>query len=388
MTAFLDKCQVPESKKLTTKTPTKTGGRMKKILISIGSLIGGGAERVVAIWAGKLAEMGYDIAIYVHIRDKDEYTVDDRVRIESLAQTQSEYRQMSAWRRFRKKRAFIKEFKPDVMMNFLPGAQMKMLFTAAGIKGRRIETIRNNPWIDTEVGRKRFLWNLCFKKADAIIVQTDEQMEYFTGKEKKRCVVIHNPLSEDCRDADRIEYPNKATRFMAAGRLNYQKNFPMLIKAFAQVAKNNPDIYLDIFGNGSEEYTAYLQHCIDESGVASRITLKGRTGDICSALMQHDCFILSSDYEGMPNALAEAMATGMVCVSTDCRTGPKDMIEDGKSGYLAKCGDVASMANAIEKVIAMTEEQCSAMGTLAKNTILSLCDDEANIKKLVEVIEG
>ena len=361
---------------------------MKKILISIGSLVGGGAERVVAIWAGRLVEMGYEVAIYVHVRDKAEYTVDERVKIESLAQTQEEYRKLSVWKRFHKKRAFIKEFVPDVMMNFLPGAQMKMLFASAGIKGRKIETIRNNPWIDTEVGKKRPLWNLCFKKADAIIVQTDEQMEYFSEKEKKKCVVIHNPLSVDCRDAIRTEYPKKATRFMAAGRLNYQKNFPMLIEAFAQVAKENDDIYLDIFGNGGEEFAAYLQDCIDKSGCVSRITLKGRTNDICGALMQHDCFILSSDYEGMPNALAEAMATGMVCISTDCRTGPKDMIKNGKNGYLTKCGDAASMADAIRKVVSMTDEQCKEMGDLARKNILALCGDEENIKKLIEVIEG
>lgn len=158
--------------------------------------------------------------------------------------------------------------------------------------------------------------------------------------------------------------------------------------AGSRITKDHKDIYLDIFGNGGEDYTAHLQHCIDESGVADQITLKGRTNDICGALMQHDCFILSSDYEGMPNALAEAMATGMVCISTDCRTGPKDMIKDGKNGYIVKTGDVDSMAEAIEKVISMTGEQCGEMGSAAREDILALCDDEVNIKKLIEVIEG
>ena len=361
---------------------------MKKILFSIGSLIGGGAERVVAIWAGKLVDMSYDVALCVSIRDKNEYPIDERVNVVSVAQSQSEYLQLSPLDRYRKKRTFIKSFKPDVMINLLPGAQIKMLFEAAGIKGRRIETVRNNPWIDIEVGKKRPLWNLCFKKADAIIVQTEEQLEYFSDREKKKCTVIHNPLSDACLEAERSDYCEKATRFMAAGRLNHQKNFPMLIEAFARVAKDHKDIYLDIFGNGSEDYTAHLQHCIDESGVADQITLKGRTNDICGALMQHDCFILSSDYEGMPNALAEAMATGMVCISTDCRTGPKDMIKDGKNGYIVKTGDVDSMAEAIEKVISMTGEQCREMGSAAREDILALCDDEVNIKKLIEVIEG
>lgn len=361
---------------------------MKRILFSIGTLVGGGAERVVAIWASTLANMGYDIALYMSVRYENEYGVDERVKIDSVAQSQDEYRQLSRLERFRRHRAFIKNFKPDVIINFLPGTQIKMLLISMGIKGRRIETVRNNPWIDTDIGKKRPLWNLCFKKADAIIVQTDEQLEYFSLKEQKKCVVIHNPLAEDCRNTLRTDYPKKATRFMAAGRLNYQKNFPMLIEAFARVAAKDNDIYLDIFGNGSEEFTTQLQDCIDKSGFASRITLKGRTNDICGALMQHDCFVLSSDYEGMPNVLAEAMATGIVCISTDCKTGPCDMIQNGQNGYLVKTGDVDSMAEAIEKVVAMTGDQCNKMGSLARKNILELCDDDVNIKKLIDVIEG
>ena len=361
---------------------------MKRILFSIGTLVGGGAERVVAIWASTFAQMGYDVALYMSVRYEEEYSVDGRVKIDSVAPSQDEYRPLSRVERFRRQRAFVNNFKPDVMINFLPGTQIKMLLTSVGIKGRRIETVRNNPWIDTDIGWKRPIWNFCFKKADAIIVQTDEQLEYFSKRDKKKCVVIHNPLSEDCRDAKRTEYPEKTTKFIAAGRLNYQKNFPMLIEAFARVAAKDNDIYLDIFGNGSEDFTAYIQDCIDKSGFASRITLKGRTNDMCGTLMQHDCFILSSDYEGMPNVLAEAMATGMVCISTDCKTGPCDMIENGRTGYLVKTGDVEAMAETIEKVVAMTGDQCKKMGNLARKSILELCDDEVNIKKLIDVIEG
>lgn len=361
---------------------------MKRILFNIGRLTNGGAERVAALWSSTLVERGYDVTLYLSHRDKGEYYVDPRVKVESIAKSQKDFLAMSQFQRLKKHREYIKSFKPNVIINFLPNTQIKMLLTSMGIKGRRVETVRNNPWIDTDIGKKRPLWNLCFKKADAIIVQTDEQLEYFAVKEQKKCVVIHNPIVEDCRNIIRTEYSEKATRFMAAGRLNYQKNFPMLIEAFVRVAAKDNDIYLDIFGSGSEEFTAHLQDFIDKSGFASRITLKGCTNNICSALMQHDCFVMSSDYEGMPNALAEAMATGIVCISTDCKTGPCDMIQNGQNGYLVKTGDVDSMAEAIEKVVAMTRDQCKKMGSLARKNILELCDDEVNIKKLIDVIEG
>ena len=361
---------------------------MKKVLFSIGNLIGGGAERVVALWCGILAEKGYDVALYMAHRADGEYYVDPRVKIASTASSQKEFMAMSKTDRFKKNRRFIKGFAPDVIINFLPKMQIKMLVTSFGIPARRRETIRNNPWIDTDVGRLRPLWNLCFKRADAIIVQTAEQAEYFSSREKKKCTVIHNPISAAFRDAKREEYAARATRFTAAGRLNTQKNFPMLIEAFSRVAKDNTDICLDIYGNGSDEYTAYLQQCIDKEGMSRQIILKGRTDDVCAALMEHDCFIMSSDYEGMPNALAEAMATGMVCISTDCKTGPCDMIENGKNGYLSKTGNADDMERAIRQVLSMSKEDIEGMGKAARKSILELCDDEKNIKKLIEVIEG
>ncbi|MBE6646420.1 MAG: glycosyltransferase family 4 protein [Ruminococcaceae bacterium] len=361
---------------------------MKKILINIGRLSNGGAERVVALWAGILAQRGYDVSLYISHRDEDEYHVNPRVRIESTASSQKDLLDLSLFKRIKKHRDYIKKFQPDVMINFLPGIQVRMLVISMGLKLRIIETVRNNPWIDADIGRTRPIWNLCFKKADAIIIQTEEQAEYFSMREKRKCTVIRNPISVDCINASRTEYAEKATRFMVAGRLAFQKNLPMLIEAFAMVSKENTDIFLDIVGKGTDDYTAFIQRCIDNSGMASRITMRGSTNDICDALLRHDCFILSSDYEGMPNALAEAMATGMVCISTDCKTGPSDMIEDGVTGFLVKTGDAQSMAKAIETVVSMSREQRKEMGCRAKQSILSLCDDETNIKKLIEVIEG
>ncbi len=362
---------------------------MKKVLMSIGNLSGGGAERVVSVWSGILADVGYDVSIYIAYRTDGEYPINNKVHVECTAETKESYFALPSIKRLLNKRAYIKKWRPDVVVNFLPNNQIRMLFIAAGIKMRRIETVRINPWkagINNKM--QQLLWMQCFKAADAIIVQTDEQSEFFDEKNRKKCAVIHNPISEVYKKSAGVEYEGGITKFVAAGRLDSQKNFPMLIEAFSRAARSNSAITLDIYGTGNGEYTAYLQKCIDDAGVTDRITLKGRTTDMRGALMQHGCFIMSSDYEGMPNALAEAMAVGMVCISTDCKTGPCDMIQNGENGYLVKTGDVDSMAEAIKKVISMTGEQCREMGSAAREDILALCDDEVNIKKLIEVIEG
>ena len=329
------------------------------------------------------------MSIYIAYRTDGEYPINDKVHIECTAKTKEAYFALPSVKRLMNKRAYIKKWCPDVVVNFLPNNQIRMLFITAGIKMRRIETVRINPWkAVTKNKMERFLWMQCFKSADAVIIQTAEQGGFFDKKTREKCVVIHNPISDIYKESNRIAYEGGITKFVAAGRLDEQKNFPMLIEAFSNAARRNSEITLDIYGLGGDVYTAHLQKCIDGAGMTERIVLKGRTDDMCAALMQHDCFILSSDYEGMPNALAEAMATGMVCISTDCKTGPCDMIENGRNGYLVKTGNVDSMAKAIERVISMTGEQCREMGSAARKDILALCDDEVNIKKLIDVIEG
>ncbi|MBR2011000.1 MAG: glycosyltransferase [Clostridia bacterium] len=361
---------------------------MKRILFNIRRLTNGGAERVVALWSGILAERGYEVSLYLSYRSEDEYYVDSSVNIASTAQLQKDFLALSHYKRMRKHRDYIKKFKPDVIINFLPKTQIEMMLISSGIKSRRIETVRNNPWIDADVGRSRPLWNMCFKRADAIIVQTPEQIDYFSLSERNKCTVVRNPLDKAYKALPDRSYEKEAIRFVASGRLSAQKNYPMMIEAFSKIAKKNDKISLDIYGKGSEGYTTYLQQCIDQADMAGRITLKGQSNNMSEVLKLYDSYIMSSDYEGMPNALAEAMATGMVCISTDCKTGPCDMIENGRNGYLVKTGDVDSMAETIEKVISMTGEQCKEMGSAAREGILALCDDEVNIKKLIDVIEG
>ena len=126
---------------------------------------------------------------------------------------------------------------------------------------------------------------------------------------------------------------------------------------------------------------------IDESGMTDRIVLRGRSEDVLSILRSSDAFLMTSDYEGMPNALLEAMVVGLPCISTDCRTGPKDMIDDGVNGYLVKTGDAESISRAIVKIAQMSDTEAEKMGSAAREKIIDICGTEKSLKRLVEVIE-
>lgn len=361
---------------------------MKKVLIAITTLSGGGAERVACVWATELVGQGYDVSLLVYGRVENEYPMSDKVKIYTVAESYAKYKELGYVERLKRMRKIVKEVNPDAVINFLPRMQIWMMMATFGRKLRRIETVRISPWYVYRNGSKeKILWHMCFNRANAIIVQTAEQAEYFKKKNRKKCAVIPNPLAKHYKEACKTEY-KKVTEFVAAGRIAEQKNYPLMIEAFSLVAQKYEDICLFIYGAGDEQYTQKMQALIDEKGMSERIFLKGRTTELQKAYLESDAYLMSSDSEGMPNALMEAMATGLPCVSTDCRTGPKDLIEDGVNGYLAKTGDMEDFACQIEKVLAMNEDACKEMGRKAREKILELSSEENSLQVLIKTIEG
>lgn len=359
----------------------------KKICIAIHGLAHAGAERVAASWANYLAEHGHRVSVMVYAHSEDTYDLDERVRIIPLADTQQQYYQLSKGKQLSRIRNVIRQEKPQVMISFLPKMQISVMLATFGMRMKRLETVRNNPWIDTDVSGKRFFWNLCFRRSDIILVQTKEQSEYFSKRLQKKCVVISNPISRNFADQQKTYGNEKTSRFVAVARINTQKNYPMMIRAFAQATKKDPSCTLDIYGAGSPEKIQSIRDLIGQLGMEERIRLCGWRRDIADILTQYDAFLMSSNYEGMPNALAEAMSAGLVCLSTDCKTGPKDMIESGKNGILAKTGDVRSFTEGIETIINMDQQQRVDMGHLARKSILEMCSEENTLARLKQLIE-
>lgn len=362
---------------------------MKKVLIAVSLLTGGGAERVVSVWATQLAQKGYDVSLLLYGRSEDEYFVDDRVKIYTIANDLESYKALGYLQRFKRMRKIVKSIQPDVVISFLQRIQIWMGAATFGMKVKRVETVRINPWKSYENGGfEKKLWHNCFKKADTIIVQTGEQAEYFNEKLQKKCVVISNPIAERYCKNPKEEYSKQICKFVAMGRVTEQKNYPVMIEAFAKAKKQCPEIELAIYGTGEPSYAQSLQELIEKYGVSDCVKLMGRIPDTLPALKTADAFLMTSDFEGLPNALIEAMTVGLPCISTNCRTGPRDLIDDGENGFLTRVGDVDDIAAAIVKVAALTEQQAETMGKKAREKTLSTCSEEESLKKLIQIIEN
>ncbi len=362
---------------------------MKKILIAIGVLYGGGAERVASVWASGLAQKGYEVSLLMYGRGEDEYALHPSVQVHAVAKSYEEYKKLSRFKRLYRMRKIIKVVKPNFVISFLSQMQIWMMFSTFGRKLIRIETVRNNPWESYKTNKRgEFLWKKCFLRANAVILQTQEQAEYFNQKIQRKSVVISNPLAQQYKDNFKTEYAQNITRFVAAGRITPQKNYPLMIKAFQKACESNNDIMLFIYGSGEEEYTQKIQKLINETGLASRIQLMGKTTDMSSVLRSADAFLMTSNFEGMPNALAEAMATGLVCVSTNCRTGPRDLIDDGQNGYLVQVENEEELVKVIKKITKLAQEEIMTIGKCARKKVLELCGEQNSLNKLISLIEG
>ena len=137
---------------------------------------------------------------------------------------------------------------------------------------------------------------------------------------------------------------------VSVGRLNIPKNFPLLIRAFAKISEKHQDYILKIYGQGG--LLESLKKLTRELGVEEKVEFPGYVNDIPKVLQKASLFVLSSHYEGMPNALAEAMSLGLPCISTDCPVGgPRFLINEEENGILVPVDDDDALADAIERVL-------------------------------------
>ena len=216
-------------------------------------------------------------------------------------------------------------------------------------KAKFIASERCNP--TSYSGIKRLLMQHYGKRADAWVFQTEEAAKWYEGIAKKS-VIIPNAINPAF-----IRKPHEGEKekcIVAAGRLSEQKNFKLLIDAFALISEEFSDFSLNIYGKGplEEELREYAR----SKQLEARVKFMGYVDDMPEQLEKATAFVLSSDFEGMPNALMEAMALGLPCVSTDCPCGgPSYLINTDENGILVPVGDAEKMAVAMRKILADPE---------------------------------
>ncbi|MBO4897226.1 MAG: glycosyltransferase family 4 protein [Clostridia bacterium] len=332
-----------------------------------GNLTNGGAQRVISVVSSRLAERGHEVYLYVFSRGEKEYGVSDKVYLTYMAQSKEEYEKISSLKRFRNLREFLKESKPQAAVGFME-AGYALYMASLGLPVKRISAIRANPKsVFSRKGLRAWLNRKWFDRSDAVAAQTEAQKCLLPGNLKAKACVIPNPVSDDALENAKTEYGDKCLKLIMAGRLVAVKNYPMVFEAVSKVHEKYPGITLDIYGSGKLQDE--LQEKIGGMGLSNSIKLCGWSENTAEEFKKRDIYILSSDNEGMPNSLMEAMAVGLPCISTDCETGPADLIKDKENGFLIPCGDSGALADRIIKLVEMTKEERQTMGERAHKTM-------------------
>lgn len=338
-----------------------------KITFVLAGLGAGGAERVVSLLSGEMIRRGYQISVVSFDAPDDRvyHSFDPQVDIVRLAipagggsflrGLQASYRRTAALRRL------LKRSRPDVVISFLTKINVISVAASAGLKIPVIISERNNPAVQRANPFWASAWKIAAPHASAIVLQTDAIKALYPATIRSRAVVIPNPVVPPANDRE----PHDGMVLAAVGRLEWQKGFDLLIKAFGTIAPDNPNWTLTIWGEGAER--SRLQSIADLSGFSNRIELAGNSKSQADWLEKADIFVLSSRYEGFPNVLLEAMSAGLPAISFRCDFGPDEMIEDGVDGLLVEPGNIEKLAEALTKVM-KNEELRNRLGIAAKKS--------------------
>lgn len=318
----------------------------KKIVIVTRAMTAGGAERVIAQLANYFVGKDIECTIITTNVSPIEYSLNDNVQVQMIGEASSN-KAVDRVERYGNLRKRVLAIKPDVILTMPEDTGIYVILAMLGTGIPVYVSERNNPWVMPDVKVTRTLRKIAYHFAKGIIFQTETAMSFFPESVQKKGIVLDNPI-----EADRIPEPYKGERrkiIVGAGRLNTQKNFPLLINSFAAFARSHPDYRLVIYGNG--KLKEELEELAKSLGIAEKVNFPGRSDDLLIQIRDAAMFVLSSDYEGMPNVLLEAMCCGMPVIATDCPSGgPKKLIADGENGLLVPVGDKEKMAEAMEKL--------------------------------------
>lgn len=321
-----------------------------KILFTTGTLGGGGAERNITLLANELVKKDYEISILAIWGDELAYSLDERVNYVAL-NPKINNKIVKCLKQVFDIRQNVKKINPDLIISFLADVNAFVLLRTRFLKCKVIVAERNDPNSDPYIKLFRVLRRIMYPYADGYVFQTPDAKKYFKNIiGNKPTEIIINPVRSDLP----IHQENDSKVITTVCRLTPQKNIPMLVNAFEIVKSRYSDYKLHIYGEGVLQDE--LQKMIQEKDLTSSVVLKGFCKKAYERVNESEMFVLSSDYEGLSNAMLEALAMGMPVVVTDCPIGgARMMIRDKENGLLVPVGETEKFAEAIMELIENAE---------------------------------
>lgn len=336
-----------------------------KLLFLISTISGGGAARVMSNLANRFCEEGNDIFFITNLPPRDDdYPLSPKIkRVPLLNSKEWNYNPIRKnILQIVRLDKIIKEEKIDVAISFMGEPNFRLLMTSAPVK--RIISIRNDPKIEYH-GIRGLLTRLLFFRADGVVCQTKDVINWLSPKLRAKSQVIMNQVKEIFYNTPR----QSSDYYVSTGRLTSQKNNDLLIEAFHEFGKKHTNAVLRIYGSGT--LLPKLKSKVHALNDDNRILFMGQTDNVPEILSHAKAFILSSDYEGMPNGLLEAMAMGLPCISTDCPCGgPRSIIDNDVNGLLIPVRGKKELINALCKIEENTEFAISIANAAQKRALV------------------
>ncbi|RDY27391.1 glycosyltransferase [Romboutsia weinsteinii] len=332
-----------------------------KIALFIPTLEIGGAEKVMINLAKGFSELGYDIDIIL-VKAKGDYLkqVPKSVNIVDL-------NSKSAMASISSLTTYLVNAKPYALISAIENCNVaaliakkrakvdtKVIVTIHTTLSRILEDVKN-----IKVKLNMILQKKLYKRADKIVAvanNTAEDAAKVLGILRDDIDVIYNPIIND--ELINKSKENVSGKFfnqegvknlLAVGRLNEAKGFDTLIKGFNLLLKQRTDVRLTILGEG--EKRPELEQIIDELGINDYVDMPGFCENPYAYMSKCSIFVLSSKWEGLSNVIIEAMSCGARIISTDCKSGPKEILDNGRYGKLVPVGDEQEICKGIIEVL-------------------------------------
>ena len=320
-----------------------------KVVVVINSMRRGGAERVVSNLTREWAK-GHQVLIALFDSSRPAYDHGGVIADLHAPSLRSPLRKLHnvLLRTIRLARVLRRE-RPDRIISFMESASFPAIAAAVvtGLLDRLYVSVRNDPVMIPSL--YRLLMPMVYRLAQGVVAPSNGVRTELNrmGLPARKLIVIPNPVAKRTHETTSASTDAPLRYILGVGRLERQKGFDRLLKAFSKV--NRTDLQLVILGDGTER--AALLKVARILKITSQVHLPGVVSDIDSWYRKAECFVLTSHHEGSPNVVVEAMANGCPVVSFDCRYGPAEILEGGRSGVLVSQDDISGLSAAIRRLV-------------------------------------
>ncbi len=312
------------------------------IVFVTSTLSSGGTERVISILANAFQDRGHNVEIINVNRHEVFYQIHSKIK---LVFVEEECGATFIGKKMRWIRSHIRKKRPDVVIPFMTDVECVTLVSMIGLRIPVISSERYDPRASNLL-YKTIRW-LFLRLTTHLVVQTEEIKSCYSKDLQKRTSVIYNPVNENVFDKS-MNTQERQNRIISIGRLAPQKNFSMLIQAFSEIKDEFSDWRLLILGEGPLRES--LQTLIDSMGLKDRVLMPGRSNQVIKELCKSKLFCMSTNAEGMSNALIEAMCVGLPVISTNV-CGAKELLCEPESGLIVPVGDTKSLESALKRLL-------------------------------------